>query len=138
MFSGVQYNHWASILVSLGYVAAVMLFCLGFGDTPVARGLASVGRMPLTNYLLETIICTTIFYGHGLGLFGKVQRIGQIAIVLGVWMLLIGLSTWWLRHFRYGPFEWLWRSATYWRWQPMRLTVGGGALVPSPGTPGEG
>ncbi len=82
--------------------------------------LADVGRMALTNYLLQTIICTTIFYGHGLGLFGRVERVGQIAIVAGVWVVSLVVSPLWLRRFRYGPFEWAWRSLTYGRRQPMR------------------
>jgi len=79
-----------------------------------------VGRMALTNYLGQTIICTTIFYGHGLGYFGEVDRVGQIIIVLGVWLFQIPFSLWWLERFLFGPFEWLWRSLSYLKFQPMR------------------
>jgi uncharacterized protein len=81
--------------------------------------LAAVGRTALTNYLMQSIICTTVFYGHGLGLFGRVERIGQIGIVLAVWIVQIAASMLWLRYFRYGPAEWLWRSLTYLRVQPI-------------------
>ena len=83
-------------------------------------GLAAVGQMALTNYLTHTIVCTTIFYGHGLGLFGSVDRTGQLLIVLAIWLGQLTLSPIWLKHFRFGPFEWLWRSLTYGAMQPMR------------------
>ncbi len=67
------------------------------------------------------MICTTIFYGHGLGLFARVQRIGQVGIVLGVWAVQLAVAPLWLRRFAFGPAEWLWRSLTYWKLQPMRL-----------------
>jgi uncharacterized protein len=76
--------------------------------------------MALTNYLMQTIICTTIFYGHGFGLFGVVDRVGQIGVVFAVWIFQLFTSPIWLHFFKFGPFEWLWRSLTYWRLQPFR------------------
>ncbi len=75
--------------------------------------------MALTNYLLQTLICTSIFYGHGLGLFGSFSRVQQILTVVAVWAVSLLLSPLWLRFFRFGPFEWLWRSLAYWKLQPM-------------------
>jgi uncharacterized protein len=72
---------------------------------------------------MQTVICTTIFYGHGLGLFGKVERTGQFAIVIAVWALELVWSPIWLARFRFGPLEWLWRSLTYWKLEPMRSTT---------------
>ena len=118
-FLGSQWNYWASLLVSIGYVSLVMLTCKVAALSMLTRPLAATGRMAFTNYLMQTIICTTIFYGHGLGLFGSVERTGQIAIVLGVWAFQLIVSTIWLRHFEFGPAEWLWRSLTYWRPQPF-------------------
>jgi uncharacterized protein len=86
----------------------------------VTRPLAAVGRLALSNYLLQTLLCTFIFYGHGLGLFGRVQRVGQLLIVLAVWALQLALSPLWLRHFRMGPVEWLWRWLTNLEAPPMR------------------
>jgi len=88
----------------------------------LTRRLAAVGRMALTNYLLQTVICTAIFYGHGFGLFGGVERPGQILVVLAVWALQLVLSPIWLRFYRFGPVEWLWRTATYMHWPAMRRT----------------
>jgi uncharacterized protein len=65
--------------------------------------------MALSNYLLQTVICTTIFYGHGLGLFGRIDRAGQLAIVGAIWAFEVGASSLWLRYFAVGPVEWLTR-----------------------------
>ncbi len=120
MLFGSQYNYWGSLFVSAAWIAVVLL-ASGWGRlAPLTGLLAAVGRMALTNYLLQTMICTTIFYGHGLGLFGRVERVGQIAIVAGVCVVSLVVSPLWLRRFRYGPFEWMWRSLTYGRRQPMR------------------
>jgi uncharacterized protein len=119
-FFGMQFNYWGSLFVALGWIGVVMLFCQSRPGTWLYRSLASTGQMALTNYLMQTIICTTIFYGHGFGLFGSVERTGQILIVFGVWAVELAWSPWWLARFRFGPFEWLWRSLTYMRLQPMR------------------
>jgi len=118
-FGGDQFNYWASVVVALGWVAAVMLVVKGGLMPRLTDRLAAVGRMALSCYLLETIICSTIFYGHGLGLYGSVERTGQAAIVAAVWLALLAFCPWWMRRFRFGPFEWLWRSLTYWRFQPL-------------------
>jgi uncharacterized protein len=76
--------------------------------------------MAFTNYLMQTVICTTIFYGHGFGLYGSVERKYQILIVFAVWAFQLIVSPFWLRYFRFGPMEWLWRSLTYMKAQPMR------------------
>jgi uncharacterized protein len=119
-FYGSLFNYWASILVSLGWVGGVMLVCQAPGLRPLTRPFAAAGRMAFTNYLLQTVICTTIFYGHGLGLYGYASRVEQMLIVVAVWILQLVLSPLWLRYFRFGPMEWLWRSLSYWRLQPMR------------------
>ncbi len=82
--------------------------------------LAAVGRMAFSNYLAQSLICTTIFYGHGLGLFGSVDRVTQALVVIGIWVLQLAVSPWWLARFRFGPCEWAWRSLTYGKRQPMR------------------
>jgi len=120
MFIGGQFNYWGSILIALGYSSMVMLICKSTQLEKLTRRFAAVGRMALTNYLLQTIICTTIFYGHGLGLFGQLERSGQILIVFGVWVFQLFASHIWLRSFLFGPAEWLWRSLTYLKFQPMR------------------
>ncbi len=118
-FFGMGYNYFASLLVTLGYAAAIMLVCKHGLIPKVTSALANVGRMALTNYLLHTMIATTIFYGHGFGYFGQVSRVGQILVVCGVWAFQIPFSAWWLNRFRFGPFEWMWRTLAYMKLQPM-------------------
>ena len=119
-FQGSQFNYWASIPVALGWVAIVMLVCKSPKLLRLARPLAAVGRTALSNYLLQTIICTTIFYGHGFGLFGQVSRVHQTLFVIAIWVVQLVISPLWMSRFRFGPVEWLWRSLSYWRIQPMR------------------
>jgi uncharacterized protein len=121
MFVGGQFNYWASLLVAAGWTGLVMLACKDGWLRPVLGRLAAVGRMALSCYLLQTIICTTIFYGHGLGLFGSVSRVGQAGVAVAVWVAMFVFCPAWLHRFRFGPFEWLWRSLTYWNLQPMRV-----------------
>jgi uncharacterized protein len=119
-FLGTQFNYWASILVSLGWVGIVMLACRAGRPRFLLDRLAAAGRMAFSLYILQTLICTTMFYGHGFGLFGRVERVGQIAIVAGIVVLQLWIAPLWLRRFRFGPLEWLWRTLTYRRLQPMR------------------
>jgi uncharacterized protein len=84
--------------------------------------LAAVGRAALSNYLLQSLICTTIFYGYGLALFGKVSPSLGLLLTVAVFLIQIPLSLWWLRRFQFGPIEWLWRSLTYWKRQPLRVS----------------
>jgi uncharacterized protein len=120
LFIDFQYNYWGSILVSLGWIGLVMLVC----QSPRLRGLskpiADIGRMAFTNYVLDSLICTSIFYGFGMRLYGGVARTGQIKIVLMIWVIQLVISPIWLRYFCFGPLEWLWRSLTYGRLQPFR------------------
>ncbi len=115
MFTGLQYNYWGSIFVSIAYVGAVMLACQQPALNAFTRPLAAVGQMALTNYLMQSLICTTIFYGHGFGYFGYVERVGQFGIVVAIWVLQLIISPIWLSYFRFGPAEWLWRALTYGR-----------------------
>jgi uncharacterized membrane protein YeiB len=105
-----QLQYWGDILVAIGMVAVVMLLCQhGWRLRP----LAAVGRMALTNYLLQTVICTTIFYGHGFGMFGHIDRAGQLAIVIGIWIFELAASSVWLRYFSTGPVERLVRGVVF-------------------------
>ncbi len=79
--------------------------------------------MALTNYLLQSVLCTTFFYGYGLGYYGKLQLYQLGFVALAVWIVELLVSPLWLRYFRFGPMEWLWRSLTYLRVQPMRRGV---------------
>jgi len=116
-----QFIYVGSFPLAGGYLGLVMLYARRRPDGPVTRGLAAVGRTAFTNYLLQTVIATTVFYGHGLGLFGSVTRVEQLGFVVAVWAVQIVLSVLWLRRFRFGPVEWVWRTLTYGERQPMRV-----------------
>ena len=107
-----QLHYWGNLFVALGWTALVMLLCQrGWPLRPVA----AVGRMALSNYLLQTLICTTVFYGHGLGLFGQIDRAGQFLIVLAIWAFQLVASSTWLGYFALGPVEWVTRWFVYGR-----------------------
>lgn len=89
---------------------------------------APVGRMALTNYLAQTVICIALFYGGGL--VGRVGALFGLIVALVIFSVQMVCSAWWLARFRFGPLEWLWRSAVYGRLQPMRIAP---ALAPAPG-----
>ena len=119
-FLGSQFHYVGSLPMALGYIAGVMLLCKSTWVQNLEKWIAPVGRMALTNYLMQSIIATFIFYGHGLGLFGTVGRAAQWPFIIGIWVLQILYSRWWLKRFKFGPFEWLWRSLTYWEIQGFR------------------
>ncbi|MGH9794205.1 MAG: DUF418 domain-containing protein [Candidatus Acidiferrales bacterium] len=130
-FRGVHFNYWGSVLVSTAYIGLLMLFCQSVAGGWLKGSLRAVGQMAFTNYLMHTLICITIFYGPGFGLFAQVGRVGQIGTVFVIWIAQLIYSPIWLRHFRFGPFEWLWRSLTYWRFQPMRRQQPAPAAAPA-------
>ena len=99
-----------------------MLACRTTVLLRLTRPFTAVGRTALTNYLLQSVLCTTIFYAHGLGWFGSVDRLGQVGLVAGVWAVQLVASPLWLRRFRFGPAEWAWRSLAYGTRQPLRRT----------------
>ncbi|MGK2858092.1 MAG: DUF418 domain-containing protein [Thermoanaerobaculia bacterium] len=108
-------------MLSLGYVCGVIVLCA----SPVWRRrlapFGAVGRMALSNYLLQSVIGTMLFYSYGLGLFGTM---GPALLLIPTVVIYAGqpvLSVWWLRRFRFGPCEWLWRSLTYGHVQRLRL-----------------
>lgn len=122
---GYQVTVWGGILLASGYIAGLMLICQAGRLKRFINGLASVGRMALTNYLMQGIICFFIFSRPGLGLCGRVERSGQFLIVLAILIFQYGYSGLWLKRFRFGPAEWLWRTLTYWKIQPLRKKESG-------------
>jgi uncharacterized protein len=127
--TGDRYDGWgiARGLVFLGNLPA----CLGYVGLVVTmlhsrtawsriRVLAPLGRMALTNYLMQSLICMLFFYGYGLGHWG-LPRAEQVLFVVVVYAAQIAFSHWWLARFRYGPMEWLWRGFTYRQVPPLRI-----------------
>ena len=121
--------HWQSLnrptydlgrlTLALGYIGLVMAICHSGALQLAQRLLARVGQMALTNYLMQSLLCNLVFLGVGLGQFGYWRRAEMYLFVLGVWILQVIFSYYWLQRYRFGPCEWLWRSLTYGRRQPM-------------------
>lgn len=116
----------ASPLLMLGYVGLLLAGLRG-AAAPALAWVAPAGRMPLSNYLAQTLVFSLLFFNHGLGLWGQVPRAWQLVLALGLFVLQVLLSGLWLRYFRTGPAEWLWRSLAQWRRLPMRR-------APTPGS----
>lgn len=108
------------ITMTIGHIGIIMLFIksgwLGF----LQKAFASVGQMAFTSYITQSIICNILFLGYGFSLFGKLQRYELYYVVFGIWIFQLVVSPIWLRYFRFGPLEWVWRSLTYWQRQPFR------------------
>ena len=119
LFGDMAYNEVGSLLVALGHIGAILLVYTSGALTWLTVRLAAVGRMALTNYLTHTLVCTTIFYGYGFGLYDQFDRVGLMGVVLSIWAFQLWISPIWLRHFKFGPAEWLWRSLTYGKAQPF-------------------
>ncbi len=104
----------AGLLLALAYLSVVTL-----GARRLAF-LAPAGQMALSNYLAQSLFWTWMIYGHGVGLWGQLPRSVQLVLALGFFAAQVVISVWWMSRFRFGPAEWLWRSLSYWRLQPMR------------------
>jgi uncharacterized protein len=109
------------LTIALAHIGLIILIFQAGWLCWLTSRLAAVGQMALTNYLMQSLVCTTLFYGYGFALYGKLERYQLYFVVLGVWILQLLVSPIWLRYFRFGPMEWLWRSLTYMAWQPLRL-----------------
>jgi uncharacterized protein len=118
LWSG-HFNYLGSLFVALGHAGVVMLLCKAALLSWLTARLAAIGRMALTNYLMQSILCTTLFEGWGFALFGALDRTQLLGVAAAIWFLQLALSPVWLRYFRFGPMEWLWRSLTYWRRYPL-------------------
>ncbi|MCY4013469.1 MAG: DUF418 domain-containing protein [Gammaproteobacteria bacterium] len=119
--ASVPTNDLGRVSMGLGYASLVMIICARGWLARVRYGLAAAGRMALSNYILQSIFGLLLFHDIGLGLWNELARSELYIIVLAQWAVMIEFSTWWLRRFRFGPLEWLWRSLTYGRFQPMAV-----------------
>jgi uncharacterized protein len=113
--------HLGRLAMAIGWIGLLILLLRRFG---VGRRLAAVGRMALTNYLMQSLICLFVFTGIGLGLVGTLSRSELYLIVLLVWVFQLWLSPWWLARYHYGPAEWFWRYLTYGRAPQFALKSG--------------
>lgn len=127
--------------LSCFYLATARAIALRSRTAQSPSLVAAAGRASLSNYLLQSFLFTTLLYGYGGGLYGSLGPAVGLALSLVILPLLLFLSRWWLRRYRFGPVEWLWRSGTYGRWQPLLLPRSAGvdsdgtAATPAPEDP---
>ncbi|MFT3945689.1 MAG: DUF418 domain-containing protein [Agriterribacter sp.] len=107
----------ARILRSVGILGLIMLLYKSNWFNGIFSVLRPVGQMAFTNYLMQSLICSIIFNGFALSLYGQLQRYEVYLVVLSIWTFQIIFCNIWMRYFLYGPFEWAWRSLTYWKRQ---------------------
>lgn len=117
-----QFAHWAGALpMTLGYISLVVLAMRRAAPAAfLQRWFAPAGRLALTNYLMASLVFSTLFYGYGFGLWGQVSRPAQVGMVVALTVVQCALSAWWIARFHFGPLEWVWRAATWLRWPPLR------------------
>lgn len=100
-------------LLTFGYLSVIVLAAQREKARRLLAPLAAAGRMALSNYLMQTVICTTIFYSYGLGLHGQVGAAAGVVLSVALWAVQLPISMVWLRFFQFGPLEWVWRALTY-------------------------
>ncbi|WP_456774421.1 DUF418 domain-containing protein [Bradyrhizobium sp. USDA 4369] len=110
----------ATVSLAMAYGALVLSVASSAWGLRLLRWAAPVGRMAFTNYLMQSVIFGVVFYGYGLGLFGRLSVSLALGIGVTVYGLQVLVSWYWLKVFQFGPVEWLWRSMMYNRRQPMR------------------
>ena len=111
---------FSRLAMVVGHLGLLLMAIKAGAFKPLQRALAAVGQMALSNYLAQTLLCTALFYGFGFGLYSDFERWQLYLVVAAIWLAQLVWSPLWLSAYRFGPFEWLWRSLTYWQRQPMR------------------
>jgi uncharacterized protein len=108
------------LTVALGHMGVLMLLCKAGALKWLTNSLGAIGQMAFSNYITQSVITAFIFTGYGFALYGKLERYQIYYVVAAIWVFQLIVSPIWMRHFRFGPLEWCWRSLTYWQRQPMR------------------
>jgi uncharacterized protein len=108
--------------VALGHLGLIMLFAKTQWMRGPLSALGAVGQMAFSNYIFQSVAAAFLFTGYGFRMYGILQRYELYYVVAAIWIVQLIVSPIWLRHYRFGPLEWCWRSLTYWKRQPMRLT----------------
>lgn len=106
--------------VAMGHVASIMILCKSPIFIWLKQSLAAVGKMALTNYVMHSVFAIFIFTGVGFGLFGKLQRHELLYVVFSIWIFQMIMSPIWLKYYKFGPLEWIWRNLSYQKKHPFR------------------
>lgn len=123
-FHGLWLSYWTvntigAAFIALGYIGLLCLWAKSNGLLWLRRKFEAVGKMAFTNYIMQSVVMTTIFYGFGFGLFAELERYELYYFVFAVYLIQLIGSELWLKKFYFGPLEWLWRSLTYGKAQPF-------------------
>lgn len=118
-WTGLIYPFQRLFLVMAHAAGIILMYKAGWAQS-LFRRLEAVGQMAFTNYIMHSVICTWFFFGYGLNYYAELQYYQLYYLVAAIWVLQLIISPIWLRHFRFGPLEWMWRSLTYWHLQPMK------------------
>ncbi len=118
-------------LLGLGYASFWVVLSQDAKWKARLHPMRQMGRMALTNYLLQSLICITVFYGTGFGLYGRYGPAVTLPFVFVIYFAEMAMSVWWLKRFQFGPAEWLWRSLTYGKLQPMRMAAPAAEPLPA-------
>ena len=116
-----SYYEIRRVFQTTGYLSLLILLYKAIPFRKILNVFAPVGQMAFTNYLSQSIITSIVFYGFAV--YGTLQRYEVYYVVGAIWLFQIVSSHIWLRYFRFGPFEWVWRSLTYLKKQPMRKRI---------------
>lgn len=111
-------------LIAIFYASSIALIATSEKGRKVLQPLTYVGRLSLTNYLMQSIVFTTLFYGYGMGLFNRIGFFAGMLLAFVFFFIQIVVSKWWLKHFHIGPFEWVWRVGTYLHVPRLRRRTG--------------
>ena len=114
-----EYYELSRTLRALGFFGLIMLLYKSGWFRWLFALVRPAGQMAFTNYLMQSLLCGFFFYGIGLNMYGQLERYQIYLVVAAVWIIQIMYSHIWLRYFLFGPFEWLWRTLTYWKTQPF-------------------
>ncbi len=109
------------VVLAIGYGATCVALCTFAGVGRVLAVLGPLGRMAFSNYLAQSLVFGWIFFGYGLGLFGRLSASHAMLLGIAVYLVQVIASHWWLKRFRFGPMEWLWRTLMYGVRQPWRV-----------------
>ncbi len=108
-------------LLTAAYIGGMqMLFRSRWGQWWLGV-LAPAGRMALSNYLMQSLVCSVIFLAYGFRMMGRVSPLDTLLIAFAIFAVQTVISRWWLRRFAYGPVEWLLRAVTHWRFSALRV-----------------
>jgi uncharacterized protein len=106
-------------MLALAYLSAILTLVERNPSNLLAAAVGQLGRMGLTGYLLESLLMSAVMSHWGLAWFGATTWVERLGLVVVIYLLILAIANIWMRSFRYGPMEWLWRSLTYSKWQPL-------------------